>query len=306
MSSKQNWIKKGNIFNKHHAQVPVVDIDNDGYWRIYYSTRDDRGRSRAMYIDVEPGNPSKILNESQEPVLELGKLGTFDVSGTMPTCLVTTNKDLKLLYYIGWTRRLDVPYQNSIGLAISDDGGNTFNKYSEGPILGPDKDEPYFTGTINVIFDTETFIWKAWYLSTIKWEELNGIVEPFYVIRHAYSLDGINWVKKNISIDLNENEGGISQASVIKEDDIYKMWYSYRGETDYRLNVDNSYRIGYAESKDGLEWNRMDDKIGMGVSKEGWDSTMICYPNVINYNDKKIMFYNGNGFGNTGIGYAEL
>jgi len=300
------WLKKGNIFNKHHAQVPVVDIHNDGYWRVYYSTRDDKGRSRAMYIDVEPGNPSKILNESQEPVLELGKLGTFDVSGTMPTCIVNTDNDLKLLYYIGWTRRLDVPYQNAIGLAISQDGGESFKKYSEGPLFGTTINEPYFTGTINILFDKETRLWKAWYLSTVKWEELNGIIEPFYVLRYAQSLDGINWVRKNISIDLKDDEGGISQASVIMEDGIYKMWYSYRNKTDYRLNKDNSYRIGYAESTDGMEWERMDSKSGIDISENGWDSIMICYPNIVKYNDKKYMFYNGNGFGSTGIGYAEL
>ena len=61
------WIKKGNIFNKHHAQVPVVDSSEIDYWRIYYSTRDEKNRSRAMYIDVEPGNPSHILNECDKP-----------------------------------------------------------------------------------------------------------------------------------------------------------------------------------------------------------------------------------------------
>ena len=33
---------------------------------------------------------------------------------------------------------------------------------------------------------------------------------------------------------------------------------------------------------------------------------MICYPNVIKVKDKLYMFYNGNGFGQSGFGYAEL
>ena len=46
-----NWDKKGNIFNKHHAQVPVVDTYDD-FYRIYYSTRID-GKSNPLFIDVD-------------------------------------------------------------------------------------------------------------------------------------------------------------------------------------------------------------------------------------------------------------
>ena len=69
---------------------------------------------------------------------------------------------------------------------------------------------------------------------------------------------------------------------------------------------ENSYRIGYAESKDGITWKRLDDKAGIERSKFGWDSEMMSYPNVIKYQDKIYMFYNGNGFGQSGFGYAIL
>ena len=49
------WKRRGNIFKKHHAQVPVVDVNNDGYWRIYYSKRVDN-KSHPFYIDVEIGD----------------------------------------------------------------------------------------------------------------------------------------------------------------------------------------------------------------------------------------------------------
>jgi hypothetical protein len=32
---------------------------------------------------------------------------------------------------------------------------------------------------------------------------------------------------------------------------------------------------------------------------------MIAYPAVITVDDRKLMFYNGNGFGREGFGYAE-
>ena len=73
------------------------------------------------------------------------------------------------------------------------------------------------------------------------------------------------------------------------------MWYSYRGE---------KYRIGYAESEDGIVWTRKDNESGIGVSSEGWDSEMIDYPVVFKHKDDVYMLYCGNGYGKTGFGLA--
>ena len=72
------WIRKGNIFNDCHAQVPVVDTNHDGFWRIYYSKRENRGPSLPYYLDVEAGNPQNILRYSAEPILSPGNKGMFD------------------------------------------------------------------------------------------------------------------------------------------------------------------------------------------------------------------------------------
>jgi hypothetical protein len=49
----------------------------------------------------------------------------------------------------------------------------------------------------------------------------------------------------------------------------------------------------------------MDAKVGIDISEKGWDSEAIAYPYVIKVREKWYMFYNGNGFGKTGFGYAE-
>lgn len=297
------FIKKGNIFNDHHSQVPVVDKNNNDFWRIYYSTRDDLGRSIPMYFDIEPGNPKKILNKSNKPILSLGDYGMFDHRGIMPTCIVENGND-KFLYYIGWTNRVDVPYHNAIGLAISKNNGDSWEKFSEGPVLGTSCLEPGFTGTISVMEVGGE--WYGWYMSCRKWVKINNKMEPFYDLKLAKSKDGINWVPTNITcITLKDGEGGISQASVIKKDGVFKMWFSYRGTNDYRNNKETSYKIGYAESIDGVVWERSTEPF-LDSSIEGWDSEMVCYPNTIIYNNKQFLFYNGNGFGKTGIGYGEI
>jgi hypothetical protein len=75
------------------------------------------------------------------------------------------------------------------------------------------------------------------------------------------------------------------------------MWYASRGA---------AYRIGYAESADGLQWERKDGEAGLSVSAEGWDSEMIAYPCVFDHRGRRYMMYNGNGYGRTGIGLAVL
>ena len=150
---------------------------------------------------------------------------------------------------------------------------------------------------MKIIFDKDIF--KLWYLSCVKWEKNKKNTKHYYHIKYATSLDGINWNRKNqVAIDfLYKNEYAISVPRVIIEDCTYKMWYSYRGGP-----YSEKYRIGYAESSDGILWNRKDDIITTERSNEKWDSDMICYPYIFNHQNEKYMLYNGNDYGKTGIG----
>jgi hypothetical protein len=306
------WRKLGLIYypsgdypwNQSHAQVPVVDASDEEHWRIYFASRDDQQRSHTSYIDVQPGEPCNILYVRDRPILEPGRVGTFDDCGVMPSWIVDVD-GFKYLYYIGWTVRNTIPYHNSIGLAISEDGGRSFQRYAEGPLFSPTASEPYFTGTSCVLRDGG--IWKNWYLSCTKWEVIDGRAEPFYHIKYAESQDGVHWVRSGtVAIEFaSEEEGGIAKASVLKEGGGYKMWYSHRKASRYREDRTRSYRIGYAESEDGTQWRRHDDRVGIDVSENGWDSQMICYPHVIDVKGEKYLFYNGNGFGCSGFGCAR-
>ena len=82
------------------------------------------------------------------------------------------------------------------------------------------------------------------------------------------------------------------------------MWFSYRGVFDYRETSQNSYRIGFAFSNDGIKWVRDDNQFNLELSKDSWDSNMMEYPDVIKYKNRYLMFYNGDGFGQTGFGLA--
>ena len=311
---EQHWQKRGLIFaptGRHawsatHAQVPVVDDLGDGTWRILYATRDEENRSCIAYVDVEAGRPENISGHCSLPLLVRGQLGAFDDCGVMPSCVVQRD-DVRFLYYIGWTVRNTIPYHNSIGIAVSEDGGMTYRRLYEGPVITCSAEEPFFCGTSCVKHWGGK--WRNWYLSCTEWISDGDRAEPRYHIKYAESDDGINWERQGIAaIDYkSEEEGGIVKASVLtKVDGSLGMWYSYRCARDYRRNPDKSYRIGYAESDDGKEWTRLDQMIRLDVSSDGWDSEMLAYPEVVSTSDQIFMLYNGNGFGQSGFGYATL
>jgi hypothetical protein len=303
------WVKKGLIFNTDrdrswmisHACVPTATVLANGNIRIYFAPRNSQGQSIPTFIDVDGQDFSKVVYLHDRPILDLGRLGTFDDGGIMP-CSIVEHESLLYLYYVGWNPSVSVPYRNAIGLAISKDGGTTFERAFEGPIVDRNPLEPFFTASPCVY--KENGNWHMWYASSIGFSIVNDKPEPIYVIKYASSSDGMSWTRNNITCIHQKNEfEANARPTVIKEGDTYKMWFTFRGSFDYRDGKD-SYRVGYAESSDAVNWNRMDEKAGIDVSTEGWDSRMITYPNVITHGNKKVIFYNGNGFGKTGIGYA--
>ena len=296
---KQNWNKLGCIYNRHkYSAVPVGFFVEKDTLRIFLTSRDEHNRSTPFSIDLNMR--SLEVNNIREISVNFGEIGTFDENGIMPTSLVEVESNL-FLYYIGWNKGSSTPFRNSIGLLISKDNGKTFIKYSQGPILDRGIHDECFVAS-NCIFKEQEF-YRMYYLSCGKWVKIDeSTYQHYYNIKYAESTDGINWSREGlVAIDfLYPNEYAISVPRVVR-DDIYKMWYSYRGGP----NAD-TYRIGYAESDDGLEWNRKDLSVGLDVSKSGWDEDMICYPFIFDYMGSRYMLYNGNGYGKSGVGLAVL
>lgn len=306
------WEKKGLIYAPEsngdwmvsHATFPIVDRINEEVLRIYIGVRDASGYTTTTYIEVDADEPKKVSYVHRSaPVLGLGELGAFDDTGAQPAWIVNYS-GMKYLYYAGWNAGVSVSYRNSIGLAVSDDNGRSFTRMYKGPIVDRTKTEPHFCSTPCVLYDDG--LWRMWYLNCVRWEVIDGRTEPIYHIKYAESGDGVHWDRRGIvCIDIKSpSEGGIARPSVIREDGIYKMWYSYRGIRDYRTNRQHTYRIGYAESDDAVHWVRKDEEVGIDVAEDGWDSQMIAYAYVYKHKGKLYMVYSGNDFGKSGIGYA--
>jgi predicted GH43/DUF377 family glycosyl hydrolase len=298
------WEKKGFVYAptgsswwaKVGAQLPTVEVVDQDRIRVYYASKDADGYGRIGSVDLDAQNPGTILDVVPEPVLDLGELGAFDDCGVVPNAILDVAGD-KYLYYQGFQRSHKVPYLTFTGLAICRAGSKVFEKVSRTPITDRTHEEPFIRSTCSILGQNGS--WKMWYVSTVKWTQDEHGLHYICVIRYATSSDGVAW-KTSAAVCLEpdlQDEYAVGRPSVVYDDGKYKMWYSIR-------SFRRLYRIGYAESKDGIQWLRKDDEAGIEPSREGWDSEMICYPFVVDVNEKRLMFYNGNGRGATGFGYA--
>ncbi|GAA5093212.1 hypothetical protein GCM10023210_23300 [Chryseobacterium ginsengisoli] len=306
------WKKKGLLFEvenhindsiKSHASIPFALHMSDDLFRIYFSSRNEQGKSLPYYIDCKIDNGIiDLVGEAVGPILQLGKLGSFDDSGIMPSSLIKTDNKI-FMYYIGWNPQVTVSYRLSIGLAVSHDNGVTFSRYSEGPICDRSMEEPYFNTAPYVIQDNN--LWKMWYISCTEWKIINDYPEPAYHIKYAESQDGITWKREGIiCLDYDDVAKALGRPCVYKRNNKFEMFFSYRNTDEYRTSKNAGYKIGYAESEDGKSWNKLYEETGISLSEEGWDSNMMEYCHVFEHKGFEYMIYNGNGFGKDGFGYA--
>jgi hypothetical protein len=312
------WRKLGRVFDptrtngpewmKEFAQAPSVLIF-ENFIRIYFSCRpmaDEKGQyvSYTGFVDLNSNNLFQVLNISKTPILPLGETGTFDEFGIYPTSVIR-NGNVILAYYGGWTRCESVPYNVAIGLATSQDGGESFTRLGKGPVLSYTIDEPMTISGPKIRRFKDR--WYLWYVAGKKWVETDGKPESVFKIRMASSIDGVNWTRQRKDLIENKLEENECQASpdVFFYQNRYHMFFCYKYSLNFR-NKERGYRIGYAYSDDLFDWVRDDSRAGIDVSDEGWDSEMIAYPHIFEFRGNIYMLYLGNQVGRYGFGMAQL
>ena len=298
------WRKLGLIYvpdgTEHlgctHASLPVPLQLEECVYRVFFASRDDRNYSHVWSIDVELSHEKpKVLRRSTAPVLKPGPIGHFDDCGVYPASIVKVD-DTLFLYYIGWvTGAISPVFYTNVGLAVSEDNGETFVRYSPAPIIGRDEIDPWMVTSSFVLAEEASY--KMWYVGGSHWNNEVSPWQSYYQIKYAESTDGICWNKTgHVCIPLAKGEHNVSRTCVIPQQNGYESWYG--------VNAGKGYRIGHAKSEDGLNWLRRDEEAGISLSESGWDSETQSYPYVIDCDLGRFMFYNGNGFGKSGLGIA--
>jgi len=305
---EQVWEKVGRVFcpsgerdwARSHAAVPCPLQLGEHRWRVFFGSRNANNEASIGYVEIDPRRPDNLLAESERPVLTKGALGAFDDSGVLPSC-VLRHGGRTYLYYVGWNLGVTVPFRNFAGLAIGAEDGSKFERASIAPVIDRSDVDPFFCTNPGVIVEGKD--WRCWYLSCVRWEAVGTEKKHYYNLRYATSSDGVHWSRDGrVAIDfMYPDEFAISCPHVERLKDGYGMWYSYRSGPRGK-----TYRIGYADSADGITWTRHDEAVGLDVSASGWDSEMISYGKIFASGGEIYMTYNGNSFGRTGFGLAHL
>jgi len=269
--------------------------------RVFITACDAAGKGRPSYVDVSADDPTRLISVGKAPLLEIGEPGTFDENGVLACSIIYGVKGNMMMYYAGFELGTKIRYRLLTGLAVSQDHGETFTRFKKTPVLERSDRELYFRGGPCCFKDIRGF--KMWYVGGDQWIDVKGKQMPVYDIRYIESQDGIHWPEAGeVQIRITqEDEHGFGRPYVIPNPlGGYRLFYSVR-----RISC-GAYRMGYAESADGINWKRMDEKINLNVSPRGFDSEAIMYAAPIQIEEKLFIFYNGNDFGREGFGVAEL
>lgn len=251
----------------------------DSYVRVYFSYCVPDGKmliSRVGFVDFEK-NFRKILNVSKS-VMPDGGLGTFDEHGVFPFSPFRDGGRIKAITS-GWSRRCSVSVETSLGLAESLDGGETFRRIGEGPVLTASLNEPFLVVDGFVVKLPGGYL--MYYIFGTGWADYDGAEQPerTYKIGVARSKDLLNWERDGKQI-IEDKFCGEAQAlpSIIHWNGKWHMFFCYRHTVGFRIDSKQAYKIGYACSDDMLVWQRDDSKIAIPI--EDWNEEMQCYPNV--------------------------
>jgi predicted GH43/DUF377 family glycosyl hydrolase len=285
------------LWRASHAFVPTPYRLSEGIIRVYVAFLDEFKVGRIGYVDVSARDPRQVVAVSRTPVLEIGAPGCFDDHGVTPMTVVKVGDELRL-YYTGWQLSSTVRYYLLAGLAVSRDGGESFSRASQVPLLERSESELTVRTATHVAFHGG--IWKMWYIAGSSTIVVDGKQVPTYDMRYLESADGLRWGDHGrvVMAPAGEDEYGFGRPYVLGTSTGFEMWYSIRTRS-------RGYHLGYATSVDGLHWRRQDDMAGAAPARADWDSTMQAFGAVVDSAYGRFIFYNGDEYGQAGFGVAR-
>lgn len=284
-----------------HAMIPTPLQISPDVIRVFVTFCDGKGIGLPGYVDVSAHDPMVVLQVSAQPLLDLGKPGSFDENGLLTCSVLSMGGQRIFLYYAGFELGTKIRYRLLTGLAVSEDGGQTFRRHAQVPVLERSDQELHIRGGPWALLEEDKV--RLWYVGGSEWIELNGKNMPVYDLRYVESSDGISFPRQGqVQISITEeDEHGFGRPTVIrKSGGGYRLFYSVRRRSFA------AYRLGYAESSDGIHWQRMDAHLNLDVTPGAFDSDAIMYAAPIQIGQELYVFYNGNEFGRDGFACARL
>ncbi|SFK19647.1 hypothetical protein SAMN02745775_101379 [Falsiroseomonas stagni DSM 19981] len=302
---RQRWRTLGHVHvaagevpgHATHASYPTPLRMPDGSLRVFFSPRDEKGRSGIWSLDLAlwPDGFEKLA-PPRGPWLEAGPAGAFDDAGAS-VGWVGWHPDGGLdCWFLGWSLGRSVPFRTAIGRARAAPGEDRLHRTSFAPALDRDATDPLSLGYPWLARDGDGL--SIWY-GTHQCPPRDGraIDHP---VRRAWSRDdGATWVRDaRLALDhAYAGEWALSRPCILRDAAGWHAWYCRRLD---------AYALGYAHSADGSTWLRDDGAVAFTTPEAPWEQGCRTYPAVFDHGGHRYMLYNGVGYGRTGFGIAVL
>ena len=282
---------------------PSVIKDNGQYIMYYGAINGDFSESETVRIFRATSVDGINWIRNSVPILTPGGISSWDSIKVEAPSVIKSKSNNYLMYYSGNSDAAETGFQ--IGLATSTDG-ISWTKYSSNPVLTLGNIGDFDELSVfeqSVVYDTIQSKYYLWYagLSTLL-EVKIGLAE---------SIDGINWIKLGMVMQLdnereNINDAGLTNPNVIHCNGQFEMFYCLL------LNEGQIVApIWHSVSNDGLIWTKdIVPILQRGDSATSWTGQGIHSPTVLVDSGNYLMWYGGThtdyfNFFESGIGLAS-
>ncbi len=258
----------------------TVDVwPRDDHFHIFYVGKKDGQDCIGVATQPKEGFDGKSwVDYPHNPVISPGAAGRFDDAHVVDPAMVELDGKV-YLYYSALGQAPD-----SIGLAISEDG---FNFVKE--------DQPVLVGRAPEVIKVGNTIYMLYSL-----DSPGGGYESHL----ATSTDGKNFTGEGVVFSPGE-EGAWDSFSVVTprvfhENGLFVMTYAADDkEKDY------PQRVGLAFSRDMRNWVRFPgNPVFSGGEPGSWESRAIWFPEILKFENKYYMWYEGNDWKYSQVGLA--
>jgi hypothetical protein len=301
-----NWKKTGLTYSSKlsnpqwgqtHALVPTPVVIDSRTVAIYSSFIDSEFRGRIGRVDVTiiEGIPevSKIY---QEPILDLGKVGTFSQYGVGMGAF-WPNKVGGDLYYVAFDRPKEVKFRAFTGKAVFEQKSGVYRHESSEPKFGPEMGGTTIVG-LHDILEFDGLIHALISIGS-GFEIINGKEFPQYQV-HIASGPDIDQLVINPTpiIEATKPTYRIGRPRIKRILGGFEVLVTAG-------TIHGSYLPEAYYSSDLISWVRGPIDTFTKNSIDGFDDKHQCYLSRFELNDETWIVYNGNQMGIDGFGFAK-
>lgn len=283
------------LYPERAPEPPVQAMASDWWWE------------RCTLVRSNDGMHWEKTGDYTNPLIDPGDAGSWDWAWHCDPDVVYTpdrgpgGRPRWFLYYCGCSPAgtntggvaagrdpAQMTHEQSIGLAISDDGVHYTKVGEDGPLKGHVfASDQWYTRSPACHYDAATGKFHMWY----NW--------GFYDIGYATSDDGIHWTPYNPDspgewgyVVLRPTPGtfdahGVTHPDVIYHDSQYWMYYYAMAVPDYVW-----LQIGLATSPDGVHWTKHNEPILM-PGAHPWEDGSLYRASPVVVGDEIHLYYTG-------------